>query len=152
VPVGVMVAPVIPGLTEHEVPEILKAAAEAGATSAGYVVLRLPHAVKDVFIDWLDRHAPGKKARVLSRVRELRGGELNVSEWGRRMRGEGLWADQIEALFRAGAKRAGLSMQPAPLSTQHFRRPGGVQLDLFGAGTEASFAPVKAARKEGQAG
>jgi DNA repair photolyase len=147
VPVGVMVAPVIPGLTDHEIPEILKAAAEAGATSAGYVMLRLPHAVKDVFVDWLDRHAPGKKARVLSRVREMRGGELNVSEWGKRMRGEGLWADQIAALFGAGVKRAGLSMQAAALSTEHFRRPGGMQMDLFGKGAEASFAPVSAARK-----
>jgi DNA repair photolyase len=144
VPVGVMVAPVIPGLTEHEVPGILKAAAEAGATSAGYVVLRLPHAVKDVFVDWLDRHASGKKARVLSRVRELRGGELNVSDWGRRMRGDGMWADQIEALFKAAAKRAELAWQPAALSTEHFRRPGGVQLDLFAADAgSASFAPVK---------
>jgi DNA repair photolyase len=147
VPVGVMVAPVIPGLTDHEIPEILKAAAAAGATSAGYVVLRLPHAVKDVFVDWLDRHVPGKKARVLSRVREMRGGELNVSEWGKRMRGEGLWADQISALFGAGVKRAGLSSQQAELSIAHFRRPGGVQMDLFGKGSDASFAPVDAARK-----
>jgi len=131
VPVGVMVAPVIPGLTEHEIPAILQAAAAAGATSAGYIALRLPHTVKDIFIDWLEHHAPGKKARVLARVRELRGGELNVSDWGKRMRGEGIWADQMRALFDVTARRAGLSVTLPKLSVAHFRRPGGVQLDLF---------------------
>ncbi len=132
VPVGVMVAPVIPGLTEHEIPAILAAAAAAGATSAGYIVLRLPHAVKDVFIDWLDLHAPGKKSRVLDRLRELRGGELNVSDWGKRLRGEGIFAEQIRALFHAAARRAGLNSRHPELSTAHFRRPGGMQLELFG--------------------
>jgi len=150
VPVGVMVAPIIPGLTEHEVPAILKAAAEAGATSAGYVMLRLPHAVEEVFTDWLDRHVPGKKARILSRVRELRGGELNVSDWGKRMRGEGIWADQVEALFQASAKRAGMVLRTAALSSANFRRPGGVQLDLFERPAEASFAPVPHQRKGGR--
>ncbi len=147
VPVGVMVAPIIPGLTEHEVPAILQAAADAGATSAGYVMLRLPHAVKDVFTDWLDRNVPGKKARILSRVRELRGGELNVSEWGKRMRGEGIWADQVEALFQAAARRAGLANRQTVLSTANFFRPGGRQLDLFADEKENSFAPVPAGRK-----
>ena len=129
--VGVMVAPVIPGLTDHELPAILAAAAEAGAERAGYVVLRLPHAVKDIFLRWLDDHAPTKKARVLDRVREIRGGKLNVSEWGRRLRGEGIFAEQLRELFRVTARRAGLNQERHELSTAHFRHPGGEQLTLL---------------------
>lgn len=131
IPVGVLVAPIIPGLTDHETPAILKAAAEAGAQRAGYVVLRLPWDVKEVFTDWLETHVPTKKERVLSRVRDLRGGSLNVSEWGKRMKGDGLFADQIAALFQATVRRAGLNTERIPLTTEHFRRPGGTQLDLF---------------------
>lgn len=131
IPVGVIVAPVIPGLTDHELPALLEAAAAAGASHAGYVVLRLPYTVKDVFFAWLDEHAPGKKARVLDRVRALRGGELNVSDWGRRMRGEGIFADQIRELFHVMTRRLGLNQGRGELSTAHFRRPGGTQLDLF---------------------
>ncbi len=131
IPVGAMVAPIIPGLTDHEMPAILAAVAAAGATRAGYVVMRLPHAVKDVFLQWLDDHAPSKKARVLDRVRELRGGQLNVSEWGKRLRGEGIFADQLRALFQASARRAGLNQERLTLSTASFRRPGGEQLSLF---------------------
>src|SRR4051812_30911010 len=85
VPVGVMVAPVVPGLTDHEVPAILKAAAEAGARFAGYVPLRLPFQVKDLFASWLEQHFPDRKDKVLNRVRELRGGKLNDSNFGSRM-------------------------------------------------------------------
>ncbi len=131
VPVGVMVAPIIPGLTDHEIPAILDAAASAGARRAGYVVLRLPHAVKDIFSQWLETHVPGKKDRVLSRVRDLRGGKLNVSDWGARMRGEGIFADQIRELFKVTARRAGLKQERSQLSTTHFRRPGGVQMNLL---------------------
>lgn len=131
VPVGVMVAPIIPGLTDHEMPAILDAAAQAGATHAGYVVLRLPHTVKEIFSDWLDVHAPGKKERVLSRVRDLRGGQLNVSEWGARLRGEGIFADQIRELFNVMTRRVGLKQGRGELAATHFRRPGGVQLGLF---------------------
>jgi len=132
VPVGVMIAPVIPGLTDHELPSILQAAAAAGATRAGYIILRLPHAVKDIFLHWLDTHAPTKKERVLARVREIRGGQLNVSEWGRRMKGEGIFAEQIADLFQVSARRAGLSLDRTTLSSAHFRHPGGNQLELFG--------------------
>lgn len=132
IPVGVMVAPVIPGLNDTEIPAILAAAAKAGARSAGYVLLRLPHGVKDVFTQWLDDHAPGKKARVLDRLRDLRGGKLNDPSWGARLRGEGVFADQLRDLFRVTARRAGLNLDPVELSTAHFRRrdPNG-QLDLF---------------------
>ena len=131
IPVGAMVAPIIPGLTDHEVPAILDAVAAAGAQRAGYVVLRLPWAVKDIFSTWLDSHAPGKKDRVLSRVRALRGGELYTADWGKRMKGEGIFADQIHDLFAVAARRAGLNQTPSPVRHDHFRRPGGTQLNLF---------------------
>ncbi len=131
IPVGVMVAPIIPGLTDHEVPAILAAAAEAGATSAGYIVLRLPHTITDIFSHWLDTHAPSKKERVLSRVREIRGGNLNVSTWGERMKGEGIFADQIRQLFQISRRKYQLDRPRAELSTTSFRRPGGEQLTLL---------------------
>lgn len=131
IPVGAMVAPVIPGLTDHELPAILEAVAAAGATRAGYVIMRLPYAVKDVFLQWLDDHAPTKKARIVDRVQEIRGGKLNVSEWGARMRGEGIFAEQLHDLFHVCARRAGLNQERVALSTAHFRPPGGRQLDLF---------------------
>src|SRR4051812_4780847 len=131
VPVNVLVAPVIPGLNDHEIPAILDAVAGAGARSAKYVLLRLPHAVKDVFTQWLEDHEPGKKARVLDRLRALRGGKLYDSQWGKRMHGEGIFADQIRDLFEIAARRAGLDRERTVLSTEHFRRPGGQQLSLF---------------------
>ena len=85
--------------------------------------------MKDIFINWLDAHEPGKKDRILSRVRDLRGGKLNVSEWGKRMKGEGIFADQIHDLFAVAARRAGLNETEILLTTEHFRRPGG-QLEL----------------------
>lgn len=131
IPVGVMMAPIIPGLTEHEIPAILDAAAEAGAKHAGYVVLRLPHAVKQIFSDWLERKEPTKMERVLSRVRDLRGGKLNVSEWSTRMKGEGIFAEQIHDMFEVASRRANLNRVRFDFSTDSFRRPGGTQLQLF---------------------
>ena len=131
IPVGVMVAPVIPGLTDHELPAILAAAAEAGATRAGHVLLRLPHAVKEVFLQWLDDHAPGKKARIVDRLMTLHGGKLYDSDWGKRMHGEGIFADQLQELFRVSSRRAGLNQENFALSIEHFRRGGGQQLELF---------------------
>jgi DNA repair photolyase len=124
IPVGVMVAPPIPGLTDHEMPAILEAAAEAGATRASYVLLRLPHAVKDVFLQWLDDHVPTKKARILDRLRTLRGGKLYDSAWGKRGTGEGIFADQLSQMFDVTARRFGLNRENFPLSTEHFRKPG----------------------------
>lgn len=131
VPTGVMVAPVIPGLTDHELPSILEAAAGAGATRAGYVLLRLPFAVKEIFSRWLEDHAPGRKARVLDRMRALRGGKLYDSDWRTRMKGSGVFADQMRSLFEIQVRRLGLNHDHAPLATEHFRRPGGEQLTLF---------------------
>lgn len=130
VPVNILVAPVIPGLTDHEIPAILDAAAGEGARSAGMVLLRLPHAVKEIFTTWLDTHEPGKKERVLGRLRQMRGGKLNVSEWGKRMKGDGILAEQIHNMFDVARRRAGLDQAVGPLSTEHFRPPGGVQLEL----------------------
>lgn len=130
VPAGVMVAPIVPGLTDHEAPAILKAARAAGARFAGYTILRLPHGVKDLFAAWLARHVPGAARKVLGRVRAVRGGRLNDARFSSRMRGEGLYADQIAALFAAAARRAGFGAWPS-LSTAAFRRPGEVQAAFF---------------------
>jgi DNA repair photolyase len=131
VPVGVLVAPVIPGLTEHELPAILSAAARVGAQYAGYVTLRLPHGVAALFEDWLHQHAPTKQAKILQRIRALRGGQLNDARFGVRMHGEGVFADHIAALFTLGCRTAGLQHRDLRLSTAAFRRPTGVQLSLF---------------------
>ncbi|MFL6231936.1 MAG: PA0069 family radical SAM protein [Thermoanaerobaculia bacterium] len=133
IPVGVMVAPVVPAITDHEMPKILEAAAAAGARTAGYVVMRLPGAVAGLFEAWLGEHFPDRKEKVLNRVRELRGGQLYDPRFGNRMRGEGLFADQIRATFQTFKRRYGLD-QPVPeLSTAAFRVPGKVeQLGLFG--------------------
>jgi DNA repair photolyase len=131
IPVGVMVAPIIPGLTEHEVPAILEAAAKAGAQGAGHTVVRLPYGVKDLFEAWLETHHPLKKEKVLSRIREVRGGKLNDSTFGTRMRGTGTYAETIEEMFQISRRRFGLDRRMTPLSTAHFRRPPGAQLSLF---------------------
>jgi DNA repair photolyase len=123
IPVGVMVAPVIPALTDHEMPRILAAAREAGATTAGWVLLRLPFAVKRIFTEWLDRHAPLKKEKILHRIEAVRGGSLNDPRFGSRMRGEGIFAEQIDRLFRAAKRRAGFPEHVPDLSTAAFRRP-----------------------------
>jgi DNA repair photolyase len=124
IPVGVMVAPIVPGLTDHEAPRILAAAAKAGARFAGRVVLRLPHGVKELFDQWLAEHYPQRRARVLSRVRALRGGRLYDSRYGARQSGEGPWADEMAALFALARRRAGLAERGPELSTASFRRPG----------------------------
>ncbi len=131
IPVGVNVAPVIPGLTDPEIPAILRAAAKAGARFAGHTVLRLPHAVKELFEDWLARNFPDRKDKVLRRVRELRGGALNDPRFGSRMKGEGVWADQLHALFKLGCRKAGIGPCFPELSTAAFRVPPGPQLTLF---------------------
>jgi DNA repair photolyase len=131
VPVGVMVAPVVPGLTDHEIPAILAAAGAAGARFAGYVVLRLPHAVKDLVGDWLERHYPDRRDKVLNRVRALRGGRLYDPGYFTRQRGEGPFAEQIGKLFEMGRRRAGIPEARARLSSDHFRRPDDAQLGLF---------------------
>ena len=131
VPVVVLIAPVIPGLTEHEIPAILSAAREAGARHAGRVMLRLPFGVKELFEKWLERHEPLKRSKVLSRIRDMRGGRLNDPAFGSRMSGQGAIADQIHQLFSATCLRLGISERGPELSVDSFRRPGPVQLPLF---------------------
>jgi DNA repair photolyase len=126
VPTVVLVAPVIPGLTDHEMPSIIAAAREHGATSAGYVALRLPYGLKDLFEQWLARHFPDRKEKVLNRVRSMRDGKLNDPNFNSRMRGEGIFADQIAAMFKLAARKAGMSERRIELSTAAFR-PYGAQ-------------------------
>jgi DNA repair photolyase len=131
VPVGVMTAPMIPGLNDHEMANILEAAAEAGAKFAGLVPLRLPFGVKEVFADWLTRHYPDRKENVLNRIRSLRGGKLNNADFGSRMTGEGVWAEQLRQMFDIKTRKLGLVERSAGLTTAHFRRPGGRQMELL---------------------
>ena len=134
IPVGVMVAPVVPGLTDDELPAILEAAAEAGASFASYILLRLPHGVKELFDEWLERHFPDRREKVLNRIRAMRGGKLYDARYGVRGRGEGPWAEHLRSLFRVTSKRLSLD-RPPRLSADSFRIPpsgGGPQIDLFG--------------------
>jgi DNA repair photolyase len=130
VPIGVMVAPIIPGLTDHEVPALVKAAADAGAQWAAYTIVRLPFAVEKIFSDWLEQHRPDRRAKVLHRIQELRGGKLNSTQFGSRMGGEGVFADSIRALFKTACRQAGLEPRKFKFSTEHFRVPG-PQANLF---------------------
>ncbi|MGH7899326.1 MAG: PA0069 family radical SAM protein, partial [Candidatus Binatia bacterium] len=123
VPCGVLVAPVIPGLNDHEIPAILAAVAKAGAVSASYVPLRLPYAVKDLFERWLEDHFPDRKQKILGRIRSLRGGALNDPSFGSRLHGSGVFADEIEKLFDLARRRAGIGERRFDLSTEAFRRP-----------------------------
>jgi DNA repair photolyase len=131
VPVGVLVGPVIPGLTDHEAPALVEAAARSGAGFLRHILLRLPHGMPALFESWLERHYPERRAKVLSRIREIRGGRLNDPRFHLRHRGRGPYAEQIHALFALACRRAGLSEQGPTLSTAAFRRPGGPQLSLF---------------------
>jgi DNA repair photolyase len=123
IPVGVNVAPVIPGLTDSEIPTIVAAAAEAGASFAGMIVLRLPLGVKQIFETWLRDRFPDRADRVLNRVRELRAGKLNDSRFGTRGRGEGPLAEQLQQLFRVARRRNGLEGPSPVLSASAFRVP-----------------------------
>ncbi|MDQ6765999.1 MAG: PA0069 family radical SAM protein [Verrucomicrobiota bacterium] len=129
VPVGVMVAPIIPGLTDHEVPAILEACGQAGAQFAAPVLLRLPWAVAPLFERWLAEHFPDRKEKILGRIRDMRGGALYDSSWSKRQTGEGIFAEQIEAMFDVARRRAGIGERPK-LSAAAFRRLT-PQLELF---------------------
>jgi DNA repair photolyase len=135
IPAGVMTAPLIPALNDHELPALLQAAREAGAVKAGYTILRLPLAVRPLFTDWLDRHYPDRKEKILNRIRDMRGGRLNAAEFGKRMRGEGHFAEQITTLFRIHTARLGLNTGRIPVSTDNFLVPPkwrkGGQIGLF---------------------
>jgi DNA repair photolyase len=123
IPTGVMTAPMIPGLNDHEMEALLEAACEAGATRAGYTVLRLPLEIKELFEEWLREHRPDRAERVLSLVRQMRGGALYKAEFGTRMRGEGPIAELLSARFGAAVKRLGLNRVRYRLDTLRFRVP-----------------------------
>lgn len=132
IPVGVMTAPIIPGLTDHEIPKLVQAAADAGASWVGYNIVHLPYGVKDLFVEWLSRHYPERKNKVLGRIKELRRGKLNDPRFGYRMSGEGIFAQQIAQLHKAACNKAGLPKPRKKLSVEHFRIPGKpMQLKLF---------------------
>lgn len=131
IPVAVNVAPIIPGLTDHEIPAILKAAHDAGATAAGFTVVRLPYANAPLFDKWLETHFPDRKEKVLNRIKSMRGGKLYDAQWGKRMRGEGIFAEQIATMFDVAKRKAGFKDDRRELSIAGFRRPGGAQLSLF---------------------
>ncbi len=133
VPVGVMLAPIIPGLNDAEIPAILAAAKEAGANTAGFLLLRLPLTVEPVFLEWLGRTQADQRAKIESRIRGTRRGKLSHSAWGERMRGSGAVADQIGQLFHVCARQQGLDRQLPPLDASQFRRPdrNPEQLRLF---------------------
>ena len=123
VPVGVSVSPVIPFINEPELERILEAAAEAGATSAFSVVLRLPWEVNPLFQQWLEQHFPERAARVMVRVREMRGGRDYDARFGARMQGEGVWAQLLQQRFQKAAARLGLNRQRVELDLSQFRKP-----------------------------
>jgi DNA repair photolyase len=133
VPTTVMMAPIVPAITDNEIEAVLQACAEAGASAAGYVVLRLPLEIKDLFKEWLAEHFPDRAARVMSLVRSMRNGRDYDPEWGKRQRGEGPYAKLIADRFAAARRRFGLDRPSLPLDTSQFRRPleAGGQQDLF---------------------
>ncbi len=130
IPVTVMTAPIIPGLNDREIPALLKAAADAGASSAGFTLLRLPYQIKSLFLEWLQRHFPQRAAHVESLIRQTRDGELNQPAFGQRMRGSGVIADQIARTFKVFRRRYGMDKPVPPLSSTAFEharatRPSG---------------------------
>ena len=133
VPVTVLAAPIVPAINDHEIEAILAAAAEAGAGAAGYVLLRLPLEIKDLFADWLDAHYPDRARRVMSLVRQTRGGRLYQTEWGTRQTGTGAYAEQIARRFEIACKRHGLHDGHPPVDESRFRRPPrkGDQMELI---------------------
>lgn len=133
IPVRAMLAPVVPGLTDHELEPLLEAVAQAGAQAASFIALRLPLEVSSLFQDWLARHYPDRAAKVMGRVRDLHGGRDYDPEFGKRMRGEGIWANLMDRRFAVATARLGLNRKMPPLRTDLFCPPlaKGNQLSLF---------------------
>jgi DNA repair photolyase len=130
VPVGVNVAPIIPGINEHEVPSVTAAAAKAGAQFASYTMIRLPLTVAPIFVAWVETHFPQRKEKILGRIRSMRNGKLNSAEFGARMRGDGPMAEEIRQMFLVSCRRAGLNKARTELSTAAFRRVLPNQMEL----------------------
>ncbi|MDU9006822.1 PA0069 family radical SAM protein [Sedimentitalea todarodis] len=133
IPVRVMTSPIVPGLTDHEVESLLEAGRDAGADAASWIMLRLPMEVSGLWQDWLAAYEPGRAEKIMARLREMHGGKSYEARWGRRMRGEGTYAQMVAQRFAAAARRLGLDRQTAPLRCDLFRIPrqAGDQLSLF---------------------
>jgi DNA repair photolyase len=131
IPVGVLIAPIIPALNDSEIPSILRAAEEAGACTAGYVMLRLPFAVKSLFENWLQNHFPDRKEKVMHRIQEVRSGRLNDTRFELRKRGEGIFAEQVQKLFQVAARKYHLDSPAPELSAEAFKNPSKAQGMLF---------------------
>ena len=131
IPIGVNVAPVIPGLNDREIPDILREASVRGAEFAGYIMLRLPYSVKDLFVEWLGREFPEKASKVISSIKSVRNGKLNSSERGIRFKGEGELADTIKKLFQISCRKYGLNKRTFNLTTEHFKSDYAEQMELF---------------------
>lgn len=131
IPAGVMAGPMILGLNDTELPSIIQAAQEAGARGVNYVPLRLPGATAEVFREWLDREIPGKKDRILDRLKSFHGGRLNSNAFGERFRGHGPWAKELKHLYQLGCLKAGFRKRPVQLSSAHFIPPGKSQLKFL---------------------
>jgi DNA repair photolyase len=129
IPAGVNAAPIVPGLTDEELPEIVRRASENGAKFVEYIMVRLPYSVKDLFVEWVQREFPLRASKILNRIRDIRGGNLSDPRFHSRMSGEGEFADTIYHLFQAACKKHRMNEEDFELSTKHFQRPG--QLDLF---------------------
>lgn len=132
IPVNVNIAPLIPGLTDEELPEILKASAEHGAQTASYIMLRLPYAVKELFLNWIKTEFPDRSKKIENKIREMREGKLNSSEFGERFKGKGEQNEAIKSLFNLSCKKFGLNtIKREPLTTSLFRHDVNEQLNFF---------------------
>lgn len=131
IPAGVNIAPVIPALNDKEIPEILKNAADCGASFAGYEILRLPYSVKDLFIEWLKREMPDRAERVINSIKSIRGGKLNETEFGKRFTGEGELSETIKNLFNLSCRKYKLNTTRIKITNELFRRNYAGQLELF---------------------
>ena len=131
IPVGINIAPVIPGLTDKEIPALIEAASKAGAKYAGHAMLRLPYAVKELFINWLNDNMPDRAGKIINQIMQIRNGKLNNSEFGKRFTGEGELAETIHSLYEISCKKFGLNEKRMEHSFNHFKKKTGKQLELF---------------------
>jgi len=131
IPVGVNIAPVIPGLTDGEIPEILKQSAKRGATYASYILLRLPLSLKEIFINWLESEFPDRKEKILNKIREMRDGKLNESEIGKRFKSKGEQAEAVKNLFYISCRKYKLNLRDISPTTSLFKRHSDNQLEMF---------------------
>ncbi len=131
IPCSVAIAPVVPGITDHELEHIVEAAAEAGAPGCFYIPVRLPHEVAPLFRAWLDEHFPDRARKVMSVIKSIRGGKDNDPNWFSRMRGQGPWSDLLRTRFEIAVRKHGLNQDKRPLRTDLFEPPSGPQLRLL---------------------